>query len=85
MTLDQIYADLQELTRCGDPTFSNAANFVGSLAQQAQSGAMPAEELAELLKDVQRQINIIEDMSQLAFKEKLNTCINGLIAIAGVV
>lgn len=85
MNLDQIYADLQELTQSGDPTFSNAANFVGSLAQQAQSGQMSPEELAEILEDVRRQTEILQDMGQLAFKEKLHTCINGLIAIAGVV
>lgn len=85
MTLDQIYADLQELTNSGDPTFSNAANFVGSLAQQAQSGQMSSEELAEILEDVKRQTEILQNMSQLAFKEKLHTCINGLIAIAGAV
>ena len=85
MTLDQIYADLTELVNCGDPTFANAANFVGQLAQQCQAGQMSPEELAETLQDVQRQTNILQEASQLAFKEKLNTCINGLIAIAGAV
>jgi hypothetical protein len=85
MNLDQIYQELTELTQCGDPTFANAANFVGQLAQQCQQGQMNAEELAETLQDVQRQTNILQEASQLAFKEKLNTCINGLIAIAGVV
>ena len=85
MTLDQIYADLTELANSGDPTFANAANFVGQLAQQAQAGQMSKEELTETLEDVQRQMNILQDMSQMAFKEKLNTCINGLIAIASAV
>ena len=85
MTLDQIYADLTELANSGDPTFANAANFVGQLAQQAQNGQMSKEELTETLEDVQRQMNILQDMSQMAFKEKLNTCINGLIAIASAV
>jgi hypothetical protein len=85
MNLDQIYQDLTELTQCGDATFANAANFVGQLAQQCQQGQMSPEELAETLQDVQRQTNILQEASQLAFKEKLNTCINGLIAIAGAV
>jgi polyhydroxyalkanoate synthesis regulator phasin len=85
MTLDQIYADLTELVNSGDPTFANAANFVGQLAQQCQQGQMSKEELEETLLDVQRQINILQNMEQMAFKEKLNTCINGLIAIAGAV
>ena len=85
MNLDQIYAELTELANSGDPTFANAANFCGQLAQQAQAGQMSNEELTETLQDVQRQMNIIQDMSQMALKEKLNTCINGLIAIASAV
>lgn len=85
MNLDQIYAELTELANSGDPTFANAANFVGQLAQQAQAGQMSKEELEETLLDVQRQMNILQNMEQLAFKEKLNTCINGLIAIASAV
>ena len=85
MNLDQIYADLTEVVNSGDPTFANAANYVGQLAQQAQSGQLSNEELAEILQDVQRQVNIIQNMEQMAFKEKLNTCINGLIAIASAV
>jgi hypothetical protein len=46
---------------------------------------MAPEEMAELLKDVQRQMNVIDQMSQLEFKEKLNTLINGLIKLAGLV
>jgi hypothetical protein len=85
MTLDQIYADLTELVNCGDPTFANTANHIGQMAQQCQAGQMSPEELAEILEDVKRQTAILQDMSQLALKEKLHTCINGLIAIAGAV
>jgi hypothetical protein len=58
---------------------------VAGLAAQAQAGQMAPEEMAELLKDVQRQMNVIDQMSQLEFKEKLNTLINGLIKLAGLV
>jgi hypothetical protein len=85
MTLDQIYADLTELVNCGDPTFANAANHIGQMAQQCQAGQMSPEELTEILEDIQRQLNILQNMEQMAVKEKLNTCINGLIAIAGAV
>lgn len=85
MNLDQIYAELTDLANSGDPQFANAANFVGQLAQQAQAGQMSREELEETLLDVQRQMNILQNMEQMAFKEKLNTCINGIIAIASAV
>jgi membrane-bound lytic murein transglycosylase B len=82
MTIDEIYAQLQEMTQCGDPTFANAANFVGQITQQAHTGQMSPGELTETLQDVQRQVSIIQDMSQMQFKEKLNTLINGIITIA---
>ena len=46
---------------------------------------MSTADLAETLKDMQRQMEIIQDMSRLQFKETLNTCINGLITIIGIV
>lgn len=85
MTLDDINNQLAALANCGDPTFANAAQYVAQATQAAQSGQLSPQELAETLKDVQRQMEIIQDMSQLAYKETLNTCINGLIIIAGAV
>lgn len=85
MNLDQIYQELSDLANSGDVNFANAAQYVGTLAQQAQSGQMSPEELAEILEDVKRQTAILQDMSQMALKEKLHTCINGLIAIASAV
>ena len=85
MNLDQIYAELTELVNCGDPQFANAAHHIGTMAQQCQQGQMSKDELAEILQDIQRQINILQNMEQMAFKEKLNTCINGLLAIAGAI
>ena len=82
MTLDEIYAELKELAQCGDQQFADAANFVGQITQQAHQGQMSPAELTETLQDVQRQIEIIQDMSQMAYKEKLNTLINGIIVIA---
>jgi membrane-bound lytic murein transglycosylase B len=85
MTLDDINNQLAALVNSGDPTFANAANYVAQATQAAQSGQLSPQELAETLKDVQRQLEIIQDMSQLQFKETLNTCINGIITIAGIV
>ena len=85
MTLDDINQQLAALANCGDPTFANAAQYVAQATAAAQAGQLSPQDLAETLKDMQRQLDIIQDMSQLAYKETLNTCINGLIMIAGAV
>ena len=85
MNLDQIDQALAELANCGDPAFANAAGQVREMTKQALAGQMSPAELKEILADMQRQLDIIQDMNQMAFKEKLNTIINGLITIAGAV
>ena len=85
MTLDDINQQLAAIANCGDPTFANAAQYVAQATAAAQAGQLSPRDLAETLKDMQRQLDIIQDMSQLQFKETLNTCINGLIVIAGAV
>lgn len=85
MTLDDINQQLAALANSGDPTFTDAANYVSQAIQAVHAGQMSPQDLAEMLKDMQRQMDIIQDMSQLQFKETLNTCINGLIVIAGAV
>ena len=69
MTLDQINQELANLANSGDPVFATAANQVAQMTAAAQAGQLSAEDLAELLKDMQRQLDIIQDMSQLKFKE----------------
>ena len=85
MTLDDINQQLAALANSGDQTFADAANYVAQAVQAVHAGQMSPQDLAEMLKDMQRQMDIIQDMSQLRFKETLNTCINGLIMIAGAV
>ena len=85
MTLDDINQQLAALANCGDQTFSDAAKYVAQAVQAVHAGQMSPQDLAEMLKDMQRQMDIIQDMNQLRFKETLNTCINGLIVIAGAV
>lgn len=85
MTLDDINQQLAALANSGDQTFADAANYVAQAVQAVHAGQMSPQDLAEMLKDMQRQMDIIQDMSQLQFKETLNTCINGLIVIAGAV
>ena len=64
-----------------DSEFAAAAAQVQNLVQQVQAGQMSPDEFNELLADLQRQLEIVQDASRLQFKEVLNTCINGLITI----
>ena len=85
MTLDEIQGQLAAMANAGDPTFSQFANDINQIVEQAKVGQMSGAEVKEILADAQRQLAILEDASQLAFKETLNTCINGIIFIAGAV
>lgn len=85
MNLDQIYQELTDLANCGNEQFASAAQYIGQLTQQAQQGQLDPAEYQEILLDIQRQLEILDSMEQMAFKQKLNTCINGLIKIAGAV
>ena len=85
MTLDDINNQLAQLATCGDPQFVQAAQYVAQATQAALSGQMSTQELGETLKDLQRQMDIIQDMQQLQYKETLNTIINGIFMIAGIV
>jgi hypothetical protein len=76
---------LAEIVNSGDPVFAEFANNINQIVEQAKAGSMSNEEVAEIMADAQRQLAILEDMSQLAFKEKLNAVITGLITIAKAV
>ena len=82
MTLDEIQQQLADMATVNDPTFSQFAHDINMIVEQAKVGQMSNADVKEILEDAQRQLAILEDMSQLAFKETLNTCINGLITIA---
>lgn len=85
MNLDNIQSQLAEIANSGDPTFAQFANDINMIVEQAKVGQMSNAEVAEILSDAQSQLSILEDMSDLAFKEKLNIAINGLITIARAV
>jgi hypothetical protein len=85
MTLDELQQQLADMINSGDPVFSNAAAQVQALTEQAKAGQLSSAELREILEDMQRQMSIITEMSQLEFKEKLNTVLTGLITIASAV
>jgi hypothetical protein len=85
MNLDEIQHQLAAMANAGDPTFSKFANDINMLVEQAKVGQLSNADMAEILRDAQSQLAILEDMSQLSFKETLNVCINGLIFIASAV
>lgn len=85
MSLDNIQSQLAEIANAGDETFANFANQIQQIVEQAKAGQMSNSEVEEIMADAQSQLAILEDMSQLALKEKLNACINGLIMIAKAV
>ena len=85
MTLDDINQQLASLVNSGDQQFASAAQFVQQTIQQVQAGQLSSDEAKEVLGDVQKQLDIIQDMNQMAFKETLNTVINGLIDIVSAV
>jgi len=85
MNLSEIDIALTELANSGDPAFATAAQQVRELTTQALAGQLSKEELVEVLADMQRQLDIIEDMNQIACKEKLNVVLNGIITLASAV
>jgi alcohol dehydrogenase class IV len=85
MTLDDISNQIAQIANSRDPIFADAATYLGQAVQTARDGQMSKEELAEILKDFQRQLEITQEMSDLGFKETLNTCINGLMTIISAI
>ena len=68
-----------------NPNINIAAVQVNQLTEMCKTGQISKEEYTELIKDVQRQVNIQENMAELESMERLNTAINGLISIASIV
>jgi polyhydroxyalkanoate synthesis regulator phasin len=66
------------------PDVNAAAAQVNQYTEMCKAGQISKEEYVELIKDIQRQINIQASMAELESMEKLNTAINGLINIASV-
>jgi polyhydroxyalkanoate synthesis regulator phasin len=65
-----------------NPNITAAAEQVNQLTEMCKTGQINKEEYAELILDVQRQVNIQENMAELEGMVRLNTAINGLINIA---
>jgi hypothetical protein len=68
-----------------NPDINAAAATVNQYTEMCKAGQISKEEYAQLLRDVQSQINIQASMAELTSMEMLNTAINGLINIATLV
>ena len=88
MNLDEIEFNLRQMiSDNGDPG-STTSQFCLHILQSllvAKQGNVSNEELVEIMKDVQRQLNILDDANNLNLKIQLNTIINGIITIASAV
>ena len=68
-----------------DPNVAAAAALVQKFTEMGISGQISKEEYVELIRDIQREVNIQASMAELEALERLNTAINGLINIASLV
>ena len=83
--INQIKTELNNMANGDNLDFANAAQFCLQVVAAVEAGQMSVSEAAESLKDVQRQIAVVNSAHLLYYKEKLNTIINGLITLAGAV
>lgn len=82
MNLDEIKIYVNDVAVSSDPNFSTVAQFVQQVIEQIESGQISGSEAAEVLQDVNHQVEIMQEMSEMQLKEKLNVAINALIMIA---
>ena len=68
-----------------NPDLVEAAKNVQEYTELFKQGQLSKEEYADLIEDIQRQINIQHNVSELESMEKLNTAINGLINIVKLI
>jgi len=68
-----------------NPDLNAAVQQVNELTEMCKRGEISKEEYAELVEDVQRQVNIQASMAELEAMQRLNIAINGLISIAKLV
>jgi RNA polymerase-interacting CarD/CdnL/TRCF family regulator len=76
---------LHILNNPDDDNTRMVATATAAYTQELQAGNISQAEYADLLQDLQRQITISENMSQFETKQRLNTAITALIAIASAV
>jgi RNA polymerase-interacting CarD/CdnL/TRCF family regulator len=73
---------LHVLNNPDDENTRMVATATAAYTEELRAGNINHGEYAELLLDLQRQIVIIENMSQFETKQRLNTAITALITLA---
>ena len=76
---------LHILNNSDDENTRQVATATNAYTEELKAGNISQSEYAELLRDLQRQITITENMSQFETKQRLNTAITALVAIASAV
>ena len=76
---------LHILNNPDDENTRMVATATRAYTEELRAGNVSQAEYAELLRDLQRQITITENMSQFETKQRLNTAITALVAIASAV
>jgi polyhydroxyalkanoate synthesis regulator phasin len=84
MSIEHHQTLLADISSVNQDVMAAAAN-VQEYTEMLKAGQISKEEYADLIEDIQRQINIQSSMAELHNMEKLNTAINGLINIARIV
>jgi len=86
MTWSQWEAEvLHILNNPDDENTRVVAVATNAYSEELRAGNINQSEYAELLRDLQRQITITENMSQFETKQRLNTAITALITLASAV
>jgi RNA polymerase-interacting CarD/CdnL/TRCF family regulator len=76
---------LHILNNSDDENTRMVAVATNAYTEELRAGNISQSEYTELLRDVQRQIVITENMSQFETKQRLNTAITALVALASAV
>jgi RNA polymerase-interacting CarD/CdnL/TRCF family regulator len=76
---------LQLLNSTADENTRQVATATAAYTEELRAGNISQSEYAELLKDLQRQITITENMSEFETKQRLNTAITALVTLASAV
>jgi len=76
---------LHILNNSDDENTRQVATATNAYTEELRAGNISQSEYAELLRDLQRQITITENMSEFETKQRLNTAITALITIASAV
>jgi RNA polymerase-interacting CarD/CdnL/TRCF family regulator len=76
---------LELLNSTADENTRQVATATNAYTEELKAGNINQAEYAELLRDLQRQITITENMSEFETKQRLNTAITALVTLASAV